>query len=250
MKIAFPRCALFALSVVSLIVPQLVSAQKQSAPATKPFELTVDSIMRGPRLVGYPPAGVYWSQDSQRVYFRWKQPDEPRLKEMSLYVVNRDGTGLRRLTDEEAKQAPPANGELSKDKTMTVFTDEGDVFIYDHAKGSRRQITKTVDAETNAHFTFDQKHIYFTRLNNLYVMSLDGGSLEQLTDIRVGGGAPAASASPPKGTESQEYLKKEERALLDAVRERAEQREEQEQKRKEREKRKPFNIPTGQNVIK
>ena len=249
MKITSSRRALFALCVVSLIVPQLVSAQKQSAPATKPFELTVDSIMRGPRLVGYPPAGVYWSQDSQRVYFRWKQPDEPRLKEMSLYVVNRDGTGLRCLTDEEAKQAPPANGELSKDKTMTVFTDEGDVFIYDHAKRSRRQITKTVDAETNAHFTFDQKHIYFTRLSNLYVMSLDGGSLEQLTDIRAGGGPPAASASPPKGTDSQEYLKKEERALLDAVRERAEQREEQEQKRKEREQRKPFNVPTGQNVI-
>src|SRR5437879_1039230 len=209
MKITSSRRALFALCVVSLIAPQLVSAQKQSAPATKPFELTVDSIMRGPRLVGYPPAGVYWSQDSQRVYFRWKQPDEPRLKEMSLYVVNRDGTGLRRLTDEEAKQAPPANGELSKDKTMTVFTDEGDVFIYDHAKGSRRQITKTVDAETSAHFTFDQKHIYFTRLNNLYVMALDGGPLEQLTDIRIGGGAPAPSATP-KGTDSQEYLKKEE----------------------------------------
>ena len=80
-------------------------------------------------------------------------------------------------------------------------------------------------------------------------MSLDGGSLEQLTDIRAGGGAPAASATPPKGTDSQEYLKKEERALLDAVRERAEQREEQEKKRKEREKRKPFSVPTGQNVI-
>ena len=139
------------------------------------------------------PTGVYWSQDSQRVYFRWKQADEPRLKETSLYVVNRDGTGLRRLSDDEAKQAPPANGELSKDKTMTVFTDEGDVFIYDHVKNQRRQITRTVDAETSAHFTFDQKHIYFTRQSNLYVMALDGGSLEQLTDIRVGG-APTPAA--------------------------------------------------------
>src|SRR5439155_8146841 len=110
-----------------------------------------------------------------------------------------------------------------------------------------RQITRTVDAETSPHFTFDQKHIYFTRLSNLYVMSLDGGSLEQLTDIRTGGGATPSAT--PKGTDSQEYLKKEERGLLDAVREKAEQREEQEKKRKEREKRKPFNVPTGQNVI-
>jgi len=239
------RKTALAVCLLSLLAPQFALAQKQTT-ATKPFELTVDSIMRGPRLVGYPPSGVYWSQDSQRVYFRWKQADEPRLKEMSLYVVNRDGSGLRRLTDEEAKQAPPANGELSKDKSITVFVDEGDIFIYDHAKQTRRQITKTVDAETNPHFAFDQKRIYFTRLNNLYVMTLDSGSIEQLTDIRIGA-APAPSATP-KGTDSQEYLKKEERALLDAVREKAEQREEQEKKRKEREKRKPFNIPTGQGV--
>ena len=130
--------------------------------------------------------------------FAGSRLDEPRLKETSLYVVNRDGSGLRRLSDEEAKQAPPPGGELSKDKTMTVFTDEGDVFIYDHAKGARRQITRTVDAETNAHFTFDQKRIYFTRLNNLYVMSLDGGSLEQLTDIRTGGGGRASASSAPQ----------------------------------------------------
>src|SRR5213075_1177480 len=146
-----------------------------------------------------------------------------RLKEMSLYVINRDGSGLRRLTEEESKQAPPPNGELSKDKSMTVFTDEGNIFIYDHAKQARRQITRTVDAETNPHFTFNQKSIYFTRLNNLYVMSLDGGSLEQLTDVRIGGGGAAASPSPtPKGTDSQEFIKKEERTLIDAVRERAE----------------------------
>ena len=245
MKTRLRNAGLF-LCTIAVLSAQLSFAQKPSASPPKRFELTVDSIMRGPRLVGYPPSGVYWSQDSQRVYFRWKQADEPRLKEMSWYVVNRDGTGLRRLTEEEAKQVPPANGELSKDKSMTVFADEGDIFIYDHAKNTRRQITKTVDAETNPHFTFDQKRIYFTRLNNLYVISLDGGSIEQLTDIRIGGAAgPSAT---PKGTDSQEYLKKEESALLDAVRERVEQREEQEKKRKEREKRKPFNIPGGQGV--
>jgi dipeptidyl aminopeptidase/acylaminoacyl peptidase len=231
--------------LLSLLVSQALLGQTQSKPQAKTFELTVDSIMRGPRLVGYPPSGVYWSQDSKHVYFRWKRADEPRLKEMSLYVVNRDGSGLRRLADEEAKQAPPANGELSKDKTKTVFSDEGDIFIYDHTTNVRRQITKTTDAETNPHFTFDQKRIYFTRQNNLYVIGLDDSSLEQLTDIRSG----ATPSATPKGTDSQEYLKKEERALIDAVRERAEQRAEQEKKQKEREKRKPVNIPAGRNVI-
>src|SRR5947208_6946751 len=154
MKTKQLQLASIVLCVTSLLAPHLLLAQKQSTVQPRPFELTVDSIMRGPRLVGYPPSGVYWSQDSQRVYFRWKQADEPRLKEMSLYVVNRDGSGLRRLTDEEAKQAPPANGELSKDKSKTVFADEGDIFIYDHAKQARRQIPKTDDAEEKSQFTF------------------------------------------------------------------------------------------------
>src|SRR5258706_2767481 len=139
MKAKHLRSAGIVLCVLSFIFPQLIPGQTRlGPPPPKPFQLTVDSIMRGPRLVGYSPTGVYWAQDSQRAYFRWKQADEPRLKEMSLYVVNRDGTGLRRLSEDEAKQAPPANGELSKDKTMTVFADEGDIFIYLHANGTRR----------------------------------------------------------------------------------------------------------------
>src|ERR1700753_4091036 len=96
------RRACASLALVALIFTQQTLAQQQaSARATqttamqttatqttaKKFELTVDSIMRGPDLVGYSPAGVYWSQDSRRVFFRWKRAGEPRLKEMSLYVV-------------------------------------------------------------------------------------------------------------------------------------------------------------------
>ncbi|HJQ32947.1 MAG TPA: alpha/beta fold hydrolase [Pyrinomonadaceae bacterium] len=230
-------------------------SQPQQAQPPKPFELTVDSIMRGPDLVGYQPAGVYWSQDSRRVFFRWKRAGEPRLKETSLYVVNADGTGLRRLTDEEARQAPPATGELSKDKKLTIFTEDGDVFIYDHERGERRRLTNTVESESNAHFTRDQRRVYFTRQSNLYVMSLDGGSLEQLTDIRTPpepqpqrGGAQGPAAS--RASESQDFVRKEERQLLEAVRERAEQREEQEKQRRERDKdkRKPLTLTTGQTV--
>jgi dipeptidyl aminopeptidase/acylaminoacyl peptidase len=250
---ALASCAV----VAALLLPQTFAQQPQPATAKK-FELTVDSIMRGPDLVGYQPAGVYWSQDSRFVYFRWKRAGEPRLKETDLYVVGSDGTSLRKLTEEEARNAPPAAGELSKDKTLTVFTEDGDVFLYDHSKGERRALTRTEDAETNAHFTRDQRHVYFTRQYNLYVMSLDGGSLEQLTDIRVGGGGSGGDAQARGGaqgsggsqgrgaSESQEFVRKEERQLIEAVRERAEQREAQEKQRRERDKRRAFSLPQGQ----
>ena len=125
MNAKFLRYLTTTLCSLSILIAPITLAQQPAQNPPKKFELTIDSIMRGPRLVGYAPANPYWSQDSQKVYFRWKQADEPRLKEMSLYVVNRDGSGLRRLTEEEARLAPPANGELSKDKTKTLFAEDG-----------------------------------------------------------------------------------------------------------------------------
>ncbi|HEY7182508.1 MAG TPA: DPP IV N-terminal domain-containing protein, partial [Blastocatellia bacterium] len=270
MKRSLLHHSLSLLSACALLFPSPAFAQQPSQPAPKKFELTVDSIMRGTDLVGYEPTRVYWSQDSRRVYFLWKRAGESRLKEPDLYVANRDGGGLRKLSEEEAKQAPPAAGDLSKDKTMTVFAEDGDIFIYDHVKNQRRQITNTTDGENSPRFTTDQKYIVFTRQNNLYRMALDGAGMTQLTDIRAGG-APTEAAAPQRGlggggqrqqrgatgagptpqqrgTESQEYVKNEERELLEAVRERAQNREEQENKRKQREKRKPFMPPAGQSV--
>jgi dipeptidyl aminopeptidase/acylaminoacyl peptidase len=205
--------------------------------------------MRGPELVGYPPSDVRWSRDSRRVYFRWKQPQDVRWQRPDLYVVNRDGGGLRKLSEDEAKHAPPDAGELSKDKKLTVFVEDGDIFLYDHNRGERRQITSTSDAETNAHFTRDQRCVYFTRQNNLYVLSLADGSLVQMTDIRAAGAPQRPAASQQRGTDSQEFIRKEERELIEAVRERAAQRAAEEARRKEREKRKPFQLTANQSVF-
>lgn len=266
---------LTSLCLCALVWPAPGFAQQAVAPATtQKFALTIDNIMRGPDLVGHEPTRVYWSPDGQRVYFRWKRAGEARLKEPDLYVVNRDGSGLRKLSEEEARQAPPSNGEVSKDKKWTLFAEDGDIFLYDNVKNERRQLTSTTDGESNPRFTGDQKHVYFTRQNNLYSLALENGALVQLTNVGGGatgsalplpplgagggfgggrqgggGGAGIAAQGPPQsGNASQEVIKKEERALLEAVRERAQNREEQEAKRKAREKRKPFSPPAGQAV--
>src|SRR6478672_7297536 len=87
----------------------------QAQPAAE-FALTIDNIMRGPGLVGYEPAQVRWSGDSAQIYFQWKQASQKEDAPMDTYVVDRDGSGLRKLSDEEAKLAPPAFGDTSKDQ--------------------------------------------------------------------------------------------------------------------------------------
>src|SRR5579864_8435071 len=156
----------------------------QATPAGK-FALTIDNIMRGPGLYGYEPAQVRWSGDGERIYFQWKQASDPETKDPDTYVVGRDGSGLRKLSEAEAKLAPPAFGDTTLDKKRTVYARDGDILLYDSTSGQTQQITKTADAETNPHFTRDGKRIAFTRANNLYVMSLDNGSLVEMTDIRA-----------------------------------------------------------------
>jgi hypothetical protein len=68
--------------------------------------------MRGSALVGFEPSQVRWSADSERIYFQWKQATDKEDAPLDTYVVNRDGSGLRKLSDEEARLAPPGGGHV------------------------------------------------------------------------------------------------------------------------------------------
>ena len=241
----------------------------QNLPAQKKFTLTIDNIMRGPGLVGYEPANPRWSGDAQKIYFLWKQASDPIAKPPDTYVVQRDGSGLRKLSEDEAKQAPPSGGAFTRDRKRQVYASAGDLYLYDYTNDKVRRLTKTGDAESNPRFTQDEQKVAFTRGGNLYVLSLSDGFLEQMTEIRpAAAGAPAGGPAgagrdqfrsaqqmltesrdrEEKGTDSQEFLKKEEKELLAIVKERAMMREENEARRKKENPRKPFTLQPRQAV--
>jgi dipeptidyl aminopeptidase/acylaminoacyl peptidase len=263
----------------TVTLPVLIFLFVLQARTANNFSLTVDNIMRGPALVGYEPTGVRWSPDGSRILFQWKQNTDKEIAPMDTYAVNRDGSGLGKLSDEEVRKLPPALGDTSKDKRLMVYSSAGDLFTLDNTTGKITELTKTTDAETNPRFTQDGKRVSFTRGGNLYLMSLESGLLVQLTDIRSaaapatsaapaggvggrgqggfgggrgqGGGGRGATASdaPPevRGSDSQEYLKKEQKELLEVVRDRVAQREEQ-QKKRVQDPRKPFTLQARQTA--
>src|SRR5213082_2012100 len=94
--------------------------------ADAPFSLSVDSIMRGPKLVGYPPTGLRWSGDSTHLYFEWRRPGDD---EAFTYVVSRDGGEPKKLTDAERRNAPPVNGVWDKAHRRVLFADQGDIAV-------------------------------------------------------------------------------------------------------------------------
>src|SRR5205809_6923550 len=101
----------------------LTGAPRQKV-AVPLFQLTVDSIMRGPKLVGYPPTGLRWSGDSSRLYFEWRRPGED---ETATYVTGRDGGEPKRLTDVERRSAPPVAGVWDREHRRALSVDEGDI---------------------------------------------------------------------------------------------------------------------------
>ena len=120
------------LSVSLSAGPVLAAPPPATAASTgKKFELTVDSIMRGPKLVGYPPSGLRWSGDSKELFFEWRKPGED---EAATYVVAREGGEPRRLSEEERKAAPPSSGVWDEARRRVLFVDEGDIVMVEDRK--------------------------------------------------------------------------------------------------------------------
>lgn len=212
--------------LVAAAVPALLA---QSSPKAAPahFDLTVDSIMRGPDLVGYPPDDLRWSADSQKLYFEWRRPGED---EASTYVVPRAGGTPVKLTEDEDLHAPPANGRWDRAHKRVVFVEHGDLVLLDGAE--RREITRTVETESNPRWARNDTHVTFVRDGDLFIVPVTGSGpamVEQLTDV-------AKKKSEPKLTDSQKFIRAEEEKLFEHVRE---QKKKDEKEKAEAEKRRP-----------
>ncbi len=225
------------LALALLAGPASISMPAQSSTAKPParlgastFGLTVDSIMRGPDLVGWPPSALRWSADSRTLYFAWRRPGED---EASTYAVGRDGGEPRKLSEEEARNSPPASGRWDKARARALFADRGDIVIYDARAGRRIHVTKTAGAESGPRWARDDTHVTFVRDGNLFLVPVKAEGAPLITQLT----GVSARRPEPRQTESQKFLSEEEARLIEHIRE------EKERKKKEEEKAKKDKLP-------
>jgi dipeptidyl aminopeptidase/acylaminoacyl peptidase len=213
------RSAQVTLGAVALAIVALPTTARLQTPT---FPLTVDSIMRGPALVGYPPSGLRWSGDSSKLYFEWRHAGED---DASTWVVGREGGQPHKLDSVQRKDAPPVNGVWDHARRRVLFADEGDIAIVDSMTGKRRQVTRTTGTESNPRWARHDTAVTFVRDNNLFLVPLDDGAIEQLTDI-------GPRKRDGRETDSQKFIQTEEEKLIEHTRVEAERKKERDNKKK------------------
>ncbi|MEP7002807.1 MAG: DPP IV N-terminal domain-containing protein, partial [bacterium] len=209
----------------TLAFAHALNAQAPTSPVTRVasgdgFDFTIKNIMRGPELYGRAPTNVRWSADGRWIYFQWNAPGTDWREPLRPYRVRAvAGAAPERLTLAQSDSALPyiVEGTLSPDRHSRAVDANGDLYLVRLSDGSARRLTQTVANETRPTFSSDGKTLYFLRDNNAYSMSLAGGEVRQLTDIRTGP-APTDSA---KAVGQRGRLEQQQRDLFDVVRDRA-----------------------------
>jgi len=233
------------MQIRNLVAISLILAICLPSPAQQ-SKLTIETIMQGPRYSGYTPASLRWSGDSQKLYFNWKRHTDPIQAPMETYVVNRDGSNLVKLSETEARLAPPENCTYDEARNKCLYSSSGDLWIYDFTTDKIKRLTATSDIESQPRFIPGAKEIAYQRANNLFIHSLTDGSIEQITDIRTGKPSPEEEEpkkDPKKELTAQEFLKQEEKDLLAIVKQRKEVKDESRARRLRENPRKPYYLP-------
>jgi dipeptidyl aminopeptidase/acylaminoacyl peptidase len=209
------------LAVLTLSAAQPESPRTSAAAVPGKLALTVDSIMRGPDLVGYPPSGLRWSGDSRDLFFEWRKPGE---KDGATYVLSQNTTTPRRLTDEERKLAPPVGGAWDDAHRRVLFAEGGDIVVVDTVARTRHQVTRTTAPESGPRWARNDSAVTFVSQNNLFIVPLATGSIAQLTDVKP-------RRRETRDTASQTFVREQEAALLQVTKDAVEQRKAAEEKR-------------------
>jgi len=143
------------------------------------------------------PAGLFyeiepaWSPDWKRIAFVSRRDGK-----FHVYVMNVDGTGVRRLTASAKDDHNPA---WSPDGTRIAFGREGAMFEVPAAGGRARRIGRGFGGADDPAWSPDGKRIAYdyrlpgSQAREVYVMDADGSHIRQLTKLGATSAAPAWS---------------------------------------------------------
>jgi dipeptidyl aminopeptidase/acylaminoacyl peptidase len=198
--------------------------------------LTIEKIMRDPKWMGSSPANPYWTADGKTLVFNWNPLGEPAD---SLFAVSPTVVSPKKLSLKEKKELGLlSNVVYNQAQTAYVTQNNGDIYYADLRTGAKRSITHTEETESNPGFTFNEKAVVYARNQNLYAWDITTGETRQLTRIgnrsqqQPSTGRPNAASGTEKLNTQEQWLKDDQLALFEVLKQRKENNDAEEQYRK------------------
>ncbi|MBE9464046.1 prolyl oligopeptidase family serine peptidase [Dyadobacter subterraneus] len=183
--------------------------------AQKLGPLTVEKIMRDPKMwLGTSPSDIFWSSDSKTIYFNWN-PDKNMGD--SLYSYSLTDKKIAKVLIADRKKLPAKDGNFNRDHSLKTYEKDGDIFVVSYKDFTIRQLTNTVEKESDPLFSGNEKSIVFERDNNLFSFELATGLIKQHTDFKTGNKKAEAKLSA-----EEKVLKEDQLATFQILKERKE----------------------------
>ena len=234
------------------LIPLLLAATAGPlvAQQPRPFELTIQNIMRGPEVYGREPQRVRWTVDGRWIYFFWQPPGTDWRETAKPFRVRATpGSTPERVTEAHLDSVGPLleTGDRSSDGRSSVVSSMGDLYLVNRARGTARRLTETLGDERDPRFSADGGRVFFLRDNNVFSIDIDGGLVRQLTDVRTG----PEPKDPPKAEGQRATLEQQQRELLEVIRDRERRDSIMKAERKAREalRTKPFYLGKDERVV-
>lgn len=209
-----------------LIIPSAFA--QQLAP------LTVEKIMRDPKWIGVAPTNLNWSEDSKQIYFNWNPENNAGDSLYSITLTNRTPQKVGPVV---RRSLPSGFGSYNKSYTKKLYEKGGDLFLLEIPTSKITQITNTVDRESNASFSSDERKVLFVANSNLFSWEIGTGTFAQLTDFKRGPKRPDA-----KSSEQEKWLKTDQLAYFEVLKQRSDNQKATEKNRKADQPKRPKEI--------
>ena len=229
---------------MSLIICLIVTASLLPFQLLSQNSLTIEKIMQGEKFTGISPERMQWSPSGEKLYFRWTENVD---SSSSLFVTAPGNPVPRKLSTEEIKELPGFNGSFNRNRTEMVYSKNGDLFILDIKSGNVKQITSTVDIESNPLFDLEENRIIFARGNNLFSWDLKTGNNKQLSDFRSGN---EKKEEKPYSNEQDKFLYYNQLYLFKTLAERKEKSDLEKEESRKLEPDRPKVIYTGKDQVR
>jgi dipeptidyl-peptidase-4 len=151
--------------------------------------LTIDRIVSKPSITGTAPSSPSWSSDSRQLAFLWNDSGSPRRE---IWVVNGDGSGLRRLTSEIEGMGGVEMFVWTPDATELIYLRSGDVWRMSFTNGDGERLTENGGDKSDLAVSPDGFFASFLQNGDLWLFNLRTSALIQATEVSV----PSISSVP------------------------------------------------------